>query len=151
MRRLLPFILSFGWLFIASASEPRIIKVLPHLLDAEGRHSLSPSLYERDAYQAILRKHPNQVSGIRYDVCWRGTLPEGHKLHLRLYLRTMKPGATEPIILEEELTPGWFPGSHWDGLSLTGTAYQTAGEIQAWKAELLDGKTPVAHQESFLW
>ena len=30
-------------------------------------------------------------------------------------------------------------------------AYQTAGEIQAWKAELLDGKTPVAHQESFLW
>lgn len=151
MRRLLPFILSCGWLFTALASEPRILKVLPHLLDAEGRHSLSPSLYERDAYQAILRKHPNQVSGIRYDVRWRGTLPEGRKLRLRLSLRTMTPGGAGPIILEEELTPGWFPGSHWAGISLTGTAYRTAGEIQAWKAELLDGKTPVAHQESFLW
>ena len=151
MRRLLPFILSLAWLLDASASDPRIIKVLPHLLDAEGRHSLSPSLYERDAYQAQLRKNPHLASGVRYDVRWRGSLPEGRKLHLRLYLRTMRPGATEPIILEQELTPGWFPGSHWAGIALTGTAYRTAGEIQAWKAELLDGQTPVAHQESFLW
>ena len=139
------------WCFTASASEPRIIKVLPHLLDAQGRHSLSPSLYERDAYQAILRKNPALVSGVRYDVRWKGSLPDKRPLHLRLYLRTFRRDAPGPIILEQELKPGWFPGSHWAGISLTGTEFQATGEVQAWRAVLLDGETEVAHQESFLW
>src|SRR5439155_1231097 len=41
-------------------AEAKIYKVLPTFIDKEGRHSLSPSLYERDAYQAQLRKHPEQ-------------------------------------------------------------------------------------------
>src|SRR5437899_2397501 len=36
----------------ATAATGRIIKVLPHLLDLQGHHALSPSLYDRDAYQA---------------------------------------------------------------------------------------------------
>ena len=43
----------------ASAATGRVLKVLPHLLDTNGLHTLKPSLYERDAYQAYLRKHPD--------------------------------------------------------------------------------------------
>src|SRR5438046_2660532 len=53
------------------AATGRVIKVLPHLLDEQGRHALSPSLYDRDAYQARLRQHPEHVSGIRFDVQWK--------------------------------------------------------------------------------
>ncbi len=151
MRTILSLLLVSLGLTQGLASEPKIIKVLPHLLDAQGRHALSPSLYERDAYQAILRKNPVQVSGIRYDIQWQGSLPKKKPMHLRLYLRTHGHESSAPIILEEELTPGWLPGSHWAGLKLTGTSFRAAGEIQAWKAVLLDGETVVAHQESFLW
>ena len=52
----------------SQAAEGKIIKVLPHLLDKKGRHTLSPSLYERDAYQAKLRTHPEDISALRFDV-----------------------------------------------------------------------------------
>ena len=32
---------------------------------------MSPSLYERDAYQARLRAHPEHRYGMRFDVQWR--------------------------------------------------------------------------------
>jgi hypothetical protein len=49
----------------ASAAEQRVIKVLPHLMDKEGRVAKSPSLFERDAYQLWLRENPEEQSGIR--------------------------------------------------------------------------------------
>ena len=52
------------------SAASRISKVLPHLLDKQGLHTLSPSLLERDAYQAQLRSNPDQCSGIRFDVKW---------------------------------------------------------------------------------
>jgi hypothetical protein len=39
----------------AQAAGPRVYKVLPQFLDVNGRASLTPSLYDRDAYQAIHR------------------------------------------------------------------------------------------------
>lgn len=151
MRRFCFIFLFMAWGLIASASEPQIIKVLPHLLDAQGRHTLSPSLYERDAYQAILRKNPHLVTGIRYDICWKGSLPKDRPLSVRLFLRTLRRDSPEPVVIEQELKPGWFPGKHWSNLSLTGTRFRAAGEIQAWKAVLMDGEKEIAHQESFLW
>ena len=65
------FLLFLVFARLVSAADGKVIKVLPHLLDQAGRHSLSPSLFERDAYQAELRKHPEKVSGLRYDVRWR--------------------------------------------------------------------------------
>ena len=56
----------------ASAATGRVVKTLPHFLDLEGRNSVSPSLYDRDAYQAQLRLHPELRSGIRFDILWRG-------------------------------------------------------------------------------
>ena len=65
--KLLPLLIFFSGLTPESeAASAKIIKVLPHLLDRDGRHTLSPSLYERDAYQAILRAHPIQRSALRF-------------------------------------------------------------------------------------
>ena len=36
----------------AAAATGSVIKVLPQFLDLKGRTALSPSLYDRDAYQA---------------------------------------------------------------------------------------------------
>src|SRR5437762_14075294 len=46
----------------------KILKVLPHYLDHKGRHTVSPSLYERDAYHAWLRKNLDARSSLRFDV-----------------------------------------------------------------------------------
>jgi len=65
MRRLLlVLILTVSLSLIAG--EPvrpgRIIKTLPLLLDTKGQAAISPSLFDRDAYQAYLREHTNEVS-----------------------------------------------------------------------------------------
>ena len=57
-RTLLCFVLLLGLAFPISATPCKIAKVLPQLLDDQGRHTVSPSLYGRDAYQALLREHP---------------------------------------------------------------------------------------------
>ena len=143
------------WAFIAlsvpaQAAQARILKVLPHLMDLQGRHALAPSLYERDAYQAELRKHPEKVSGIRYDVHWRGG-PEGHSLKLRMYLRTATHGFGDPIVIETVTGKPGIRAGGWSGLTLNGEAYRSAGEVQAWRVVLLDGETELAEQRSFLW
>src|SRR5262245_7382197 len=68
----------------AGAAPARIIKVLPQFLDLEGRHALSPSLYDRDAYQAELRAHPEKVSGLRFAVQWNTGMDSTLKLRIEL-------------------------------------------------------------------
>ena len=53
-------------------SGPNIVKVLPHYLDASGHHSDGPTLLHRDVYQDKLRKNPDLVRAVRYDVNWSG-------------------------------------------------------------------------------
>ncbi|MGD1085598.1 MAG: hypothetical protein ABSA47_12735, partial [Verrucomicrobiota bacterium] len=58
MRRLCHFFL-LVCLFTARtgfAADGKVIKALPELLNTNGVASLSPSLFERDAYQAWLRQ-----------------------------------------------------------------------------------------------
>ena len=76
----------------ASAASGRIIKVLPHLLDLQGRHALSPSLYDRDAYQAYLREHPEKQSGIRFDVEWSAKAGPEEALKLLVEVRGISRG-----------------------------------------------------------
>lgn len=74
MRRALPvlvLILLFWVMLPVAADTGRVTKVLLHFLDLQGHSALSPSLYDRDAYQAQLRKHPEQCSGMRFDILWR--------------------------------------------------------------------------------
>src|SRR3954463_10186796 len=67
-----------------SAAEARIVKVLPHFLDKEGRHTLHPSLFERDGYQAHIRAHPELCSGMRFDVQWKGKKVDNGQIKLEV-------------------------------------------------------------------
>ena len=136
--------------FASDAATGRVIKVLPHLLDAQGRHATSPSLYDRDAYQARLRANPAEQSGIRYDVQWKAKATTG-TVKLRLELRgPAKDGVTGEKTIETEAKPGWG-GRRWSGVVLTGEEFKKFGGITAWRVTLWDGDQLLGEQKSFLW
>ena len=133
---------------LAHAAEGKIIKVLPHFLDLQGRHSLSPSLFERDAYQAHLRKTPAEISSMRFDVEWSAAAKSASP-RLRIELRGKKAGA-KPEVVESPVKAGWFGGT-WSVVKLDKEIYQQLGGIAAWRITLLDGESVLAEQKSFLW
>jgi len=153
MRALLILLLTLGLFATARAADAvtgRVIKVLPLLLDYKGRVATSPSLFDRDAYQARLRQLTNQISGVRYDVQWSAKNAGAQKLKLRLELR----GVTEKNLpklktLETQVTPGWF--SQWTEFPLAGADYKSFGGITAWRATLWNGDALLGEQKSFLW
>ena len=64
MRWLLTILLLLGSLAAVDATDAmtgHIVKVLPLFLDLNGQDALSPSLYDRDAYQVYLRAHTNEI------------------------------------------------------------------------------------------
>jgi len=132
----------------AVAASAKIIKVLPHLLDRDGRHSLSPSLYERDAYQAFLRKNPASCSGLRFDVQWKAKRMAGIPLLLRLEIRGGKEA--KPVVLEQSARRD-RSFSRWNSLRVVGDSYRKIGDVIAWRATLWEGDRLVAEQDSFLW
>jgi hypothetical protein len=152
MRRpILIFALCFIVCAAASAATGKVIKVLPQFLDLKGHHAISPSLYDRDAYQAYLRLHTNEVSGMRFAVQWKASNAVAVPLKLRVEIRGMAQGQAPPkTTIEQEVKPGgWF--SHWAALPLTGDDYKKIGEVTAWRATLWDGDTMISEQKSFLW
>ena len=131
-----------------AATEGRIIKVLPHFLDQQGRHALSPSLYDRDAYQAVLRKNPDKRSGLRFDIQWKAKSAGASPLKLRIQLRGTRPGEAQS--LEQTVhNKGHF--SRWSALIVQDEAYEQLGEVVAWRATLWDGERMIGEQRSFLW
>src|SRR6266705_2648512 len=117
LRMLTLWAMAAGFAFPTEAATARIIKVLPHLLDREGRHALSPSLYERDAYQAFLRKNPDQCSGLRFDVQWKAKRVAGTRLLLRVEIRGSKEA--KPVLLEQPARPNhWY--RRWSSLRADG-------------------------------
>ena len=133
------------------AGSGRVIKVLPHLLDKEGRHTLSPSLYERDAYQARLREHPENRSGMRFDVHWKTRGSVYGTLRVIVELRGIAEGnLPRQLVLEEKVRPsGAF--SHWTTVFLRGNRYQQFGEVTAWRVSLWEDDELLGEQTSFLW
>jgi hypothetical protein len=152
MRRpILIFSLCFMMCAAASAATGRVIKVLPQFLDLKGRHALSPSLYDRDAYQAFLREHGTNVSGMRFAVQWKASGASAGSLKLRAEIRGITHGELPPkIVLEQQVKPGfWF--NHWASLPLAGDDYKKIGEVTAWRVTLWDGDKMIGEQKSFLW
>jgi hypothetical protein len=154
MRRTFLFLLLslfFLAAFSSRAAEGRVIKVLPHLLDLNGKHALAPSLYDRDAYQVYLREHTNEISGVRFDIQWKLKGPQFEPTLLRLELRgTAKGNLPSKSVLETMVKPGgWF--SHWTSLPITGENYKKFGEVTAWRATLWEGDRLIGEQKSFLW
>jgi len=129
----------------------QVIKVLPHFLDMKGRSALSPSLYDRDAYQVVLREHPEKRSGIRFDMQWKTKGPAWSDLKLRVELRGVAQGnLPKQMILERDLeATGWF--SRWTSMTLSGEEYKTLGEVTAWRVTLWEGDQQLSEQKSFLW
>lgn len=163
MRRLRSW-LAVGLLLIplttlTHAADAKVRKVLPSLVDLEGRASLHPSLYERDAYQAYLRKNPELVGGMRFDVHWSAPVAKSQPLELRLELRgaTLRtnnapPGVTQTnaVTLTNAVTPARF-GARWTRVTLSPETLRQVGDVTAWKATLLRDGTELASTQSFLW
>jgi len=154
MRRSLTLPILFALLvstLAAGAATGRVIKVLPQFLDLKGRHTLSPSLYERDAYQAQLRQHPEQRSGLRFAIEWKTKGAPTAQLKLRVELRGVAKGnLPRQLKLEQPVTrKGWF--GQWTYIALTGEDYQQFGEMTAWRVTLWDGDQLLSEQKSFLW
>jgi hypothetical protein len=138
--------------FATRAGTGRVIKVLPQFVDLKGRTSLSPSLYERDAYQVVLRDNPEKRSGVRFFVQWKTKGPVWQPLSLRIELRGVAQGnSPKQLVLEEPLENSASPLAHWVSASLEGWAYKEFGSVTAWRVTLWEGKDLLSEQKSFLW
>jgi hypothetical protein len=140
------------------AADAKVRKVLPCLLDREGRASLHPSLYERDAYQAHLRQKPDEVGGLRFDIQWSAPKSGTSPLELRLELRgsataTATNGAaasTNAFVITRTVEAPRF-GSRWTQITLDDTARRQVGDVTAWRATLVREGRELASTQSFLW
>lgn len=128
----------------------RVIKLLPFLLDQQGRDSTSPSLFDRDAYQVYLREHPKEISGLRIDVQWKALKAPDEKLKIRVEARGVRPDGS-PVLktFESPVVAGTF--SCWTRFNLAGETYQQFGSLVAWRATLWNGDQLLGEQKSFLW
>lgn len=153
MRRLLMILFLLGSLASVSASDlvtGHIVKMLPLFLDLKGRDAISPSLFDRDAYQFYLRQHTNEISAIRFDVLWSASNAKNAELKLRLELRGTGPGSLpRQTTLEQAVMPHFF--RHWTSFTLTGDDLKNFGEVNSWRATLWSGDQMLAEQKSFLW
>jgi hypothetical protein len=135
---------------LLEAGTGRIFKVLPHYLDLEGRHVLAPSLFERDAYQAVLRESPELRSALRFDVNWKAKGTSRSGLVLRIELRGSEQSLAAPIIIEQPVQPRRLL-RNWSSLPLEREDCARLGTLLAWRATLWDGDVLLAEQKSFLW
>jgi len=160
MRRFLTILLLLGLFATAflprqseaapAAKAGRVVKVLPLFLDLKGHDAISPSLFDRDAYQAWLRQHTNEISAIRFDVLWKASAAKDEKLKLRAELRGIGERSLPcQAVLEKEVTPGFFRS--WTSLTLGGDELKNFGSLVAWRVTLWNGDRMLAEQKSFLW
>ena len=151
MRRFFIALAVLFWLAPAvRAGEGSVVKVLPQLLDLHGRQTLSPSLYERDAYQLHLRKQPKLRGGARLAVQWKAKNVDWTNLTLRAEMRCLLEDHLHSVALEQPAVKnGHF--SSWAEFRIEGADYKTFGQIVAWRVTLLEGGHPLGQLESFLW
>jgi len=133
----------------AADANGRIAKVLPLYLDQRGHDALSPSLFDRDAYQAQLRTGAEVASAIRFDVLWKGSAGKTG-LKLRVEVRGMDAqGTPHQAVLEKEVKSNFF--SHWTSLTLGGEPFKDIGSLIAWRVTLSSDNQILNEQKSFLW
>ena len=139
---------------LAMASPPivnsiRIKKVLPHYLDKQGKHTLSASLLERDAYQAQLRASPAKRGGLQFDILV-SALPAETIYTLRIEARGSQNANPTQITLDRPLT-GKDRLHRWITLTLSEADFTKLGNLIAWRAPIWQGENLSAEQKSFLW
>lgn len=129
----------------------RVLKVLPHFLDAKGLHALSPSLFERDAYQAHLKDHPNEVSTMRFDVHLRLYDSDLEDVQVRVEARFGKGDSIETIKTSVPLKKPKWGKRTWTNVTLDKKAYDAKSQLIAWRVTLWQGDMKLDTQTSFLW
>ncbi len=134
---------------VSLAADGKVVKVLQHFVDKEGRIALAPSLYERDAYQAKLRRSTNDIASVRLDVAWKTKGADPAALKLKAEIRGGKV-ESKPLIIEEPVKPDRW-GDTWSILSMTKDEYKALGEVIAWRVTLWQGDQMLGEQKSFLW
>jgi hypothetical protein len=153
MRRFLVGLILLGSLsmvFADDAAAGRVVKVLPLFLDLKGHDAVSPSLYDRDAYQVFLRQHPDHRSAVRFDVLWKASKTGNAEVKLWVELRGIgQNGLPREATLDQVVKPGFF--RHWTSVTLDGEAYKNFGELVAWRVTLWSGDQLLGEQKSFLW
>ena len=133
-----------------AAKAGKVVKVLPLWLDQQGRIATSPSLFDRDAYQAHLREHTNEAAGLRFDVLWSAAKSGPEQLTLRAELRGVgEAGVPRLKNLEAEVAPGRH--GKWTSLTLGGADFKQFGAVVAWRVTLWNGSHLLGSQQSFLW
>ncbi len=150
-RKIFPLLICglFAFHSSAVAASGKIIKVLPQFLDAKGRSSLSPSLYERDAYQAFLRDNPDKRAALAFKVEWKARGATAPKLRVELR-GTPQGDKPKELTLEKSVARvGGF--GKWTAVTLEGKDFVEFGKVTAWRATLWDGNELLAEQKSFLW
>ena len=141
---------SLSTAFADESASGRVIKVLPLLLDLKGHDAISPSLYDRDAYQAYLRQHPDQRSAIRVDVLWKVSNTGNAEVKLWVEFRGIsRNGLPRQATLDQVVKPGFF--RHWTSVTFGGEEYKDFGELVAWRVTLWAGDRLLGEQKSFLW
>jgi hypothetical protein len=134
----------------ADAVTGRVVKVLPFLVDQQGRIATSPSLFDRDAYQAQLRAGTNEVSAVRIDVLWKATKSADAQIKLAVELRGVGTNGVPTLqTLQTNVVPGTF--RQWTSVPLAGDDYQKFGHLVAWHVSLWNGSQLLSEQKSFLW
>lgn len=148
-------IFAAGFLMVACAwpadgATAKILKTLPHFLDSAGRHTLHPSLFERDAYQAELKAHPERTSGIRFDVQWKAREVKAKTLRMKLEVRAANtPPRGVEVFESDTRAPAFF--SRWTSIAISSQEFNRIGPLIAWRITLWDGPDLLAEQRSFLW
>ena len=133
----------------AAPTTGRVIKVLHHLVDKQGRVALAPSLFERDAYQLHLRDFPELVAGSRFDIQYKALRKNG-PVRVRLEIRGSKTGLGNSRVFEIDSLPDRF-GSSWARIALDKATTDSVGNTVAWRATLWQGDVQIGEQQSFLW
>ena len=151
--RLLVFIFAvcFGLGSAAESSHAKAIKVFRFLVDAEGRHALSPSLLDRDAYQAHLREHPTKVSGLRFVIQWRRRSESPTRPSIRIEVRHGNGNTIGEFSKTAPIKVRKTRRSQWHRITISGEEYARLGKVIAWRVSLWDGETMLTQEESFLW
>lgn len=135
---------------VQAAVSGRVAKVLPQYLDLQGRASLSPSLYERDAYQAWLVKYPGQRGGLVFNILWRAG--ESGGLKIRVEARGAAPSAqlAKTFVWEKSVVRKNF-FSRWEKITVPDDDFKNIATLTAWRVTLWDGDQQIGEQKSFLW
>lgn len=134
--------------FSAVAEDVKILKVLPHYLDLNGKHAVSPSLFDRDAYQAFLMKNPEKCSGLRFDINWRAFKTQN--LVIKIEMRGSADNGAKVYTVEKPLKKETFWGN-WTTVYYTGENFKQLGKLLAWRVTLWRNGDILSEQKSFLW